>query len=157
MSTHYYSDNVPSVEVVKLTPSAVVPTRAYTSDAGFDLYANEDVFLKLGETTVVSTGISMNIPGGYFGKIEDRSSLASLGIRSGGGVVDSGYTGEIRVVLHNLNNGSDSGYRGRGYSIKKGERIAQLIVQPSVVVRLVQSERLESSERGGNGFGSSGR
>jgi dUTP pyrophosphatase len=157
MSTHYYSDNVPSVEVVKLSATATIPTRAYTSDAGFDLYADEDIFLKLGETTVVSTGISLNIPGGYFGKIEDRSSLASLGIRSGGGVVDSGYTGEIKVVLHNLNNGSDSNYRGRGYSIKKGERIAQLIVQPSAVVRLVQSEKVEFSERAGNGFGSSGR
>jgi dUTP pyrophosphatase len=153
----HYSDNVPSVEVVRLNESAVIPTRAYSSDAGFDLYADEDIFLKLGETTVVSTGISMLIPSGYFGKIEDRSSLAALGIRSGGGVIDSGYNGEVKIVLHNLNNGSASNYRGRGYQVKKGERIAQLIVQPSVVVRLVQSEKLESSERNGNGFGSSGR
>ncbi len=157
MSTHYYSDNVPSVEIVKLDSNAIIPTRAYASDAGFDLYANEDVFLKLGETVVVNTGISLIIPKGYFGKIEDRSSLASLGIRSGGGVVDSGYTGEIKVVLHNLNNGNDLSYRGRGYSIKKGERIAQLIVQSSIVVRLIQAEKVESTDRCNNGFGSSGR
>lgn len=157
MSNHRYSDSVPSVEVVRLNEDATIPTRAYSSDAGFDIYASEDVFLKLGETTTIGTGISLNIPSGYFGKIEDRSSLASLGIRSGGGVVDSGYTGEIRVVLHNLNNGNDSCYKGRGYSIKKGQRIAQLIVQPSVVVRLVQSENIEPTERNNNGFGSSGR
>lgn len=149
--------DIPVVEVSLLTETATVPTRAYTNDAGLDLYASEDVFLKLGETTVVSTGISMAIPGGFFGKIEDRSSLAAMGIRSGGGVVDSGYDGEIKVVLHNLNNASDSTYRGRGYTIKKGERIAQLIVQPTVLVRLVQSEKTERSERGSGGFGSSGR
>ena len=83
--------------------------------------------------------------------------MASAGLRTGAGVVDAGYNGEIKVVLHNLNNKNESSYRGQGYQINKGQRIAQLIVQPVIPVRLTEVEKLSNSERGLNGFGSSGR
>ncbi len=150
-------NDLPVVEVKRLSNTAVVPTSAHGADAGLDLYANEDVFIKIGETGTIRTGVALGIPRGFYGKIEDRSSLALAGIRSGAGVVDAGYNGEIKVVLHNLNNGNESTHLGRGYQIKQGQRIAQLIVQSVVPVRLVEVEALETSERGANGFGSTGR
>lgn len=147
----------PLIEVLKLSDSAKLPSNAHSTDVGLDLYADEDAFIKTGETVTIGTGIAMSIPRGFYGKIEDRSSMASMGIRTGAGVIDAGYNGEIRIVLHNLNNKNDSSYRGLGYEIKKGQKIAQLIVQTVVPVRLAEVEKLEQSERGTNGFGSSGR
>lgn len=147
----------PAVEVKRFSESAIIPTVAHYQDAGFDLYADDDVFIKEGETAVVPTGLGLSIPSGLYGKIEDRSSLASIGLRTGAGIVDSGYAGEIRVVLHNLNNKTDSTYRGQGYLVKKGQRVAQLVIQAVIPVRLVEVEKLETSERGTNGFGSTGR
>ena len=150
-------DARPVIEVKRLSNTSQAPTSSHSGDAGLDLYANEDVFIKTGETATIRTGISLGIPKGFYGKIEDRSSLASTGIRTGAGVVDSGYNGEIKIVLHNLNNKNDSGHLGHGYQIRKGQRIAQLIVQSVIPVRLVEVEALETSERGANGFGSTGR
>jgi dUTP pyrophosphatase len=106
---------------------------------------------------VVPTGIAMNIPNGFYGKIEDRSSLASMGLRTGAGVVDAGYLGELGVVMHNLNNISNSSYRGLGYQVNKGQRIAQIVINPVVPAALVEVEELNNTERGSRGFGSSGR
>lgn len=151
-----YMNQAVSVEIVRLSENAVIPSKAHGSDAGLDLYANDDFFIKVGETGVVTTGISMGIPSGYFGKIEDRSGLAMLGLKTGGGVVDSGYTGEIKIVIHNINNSDSSNYRGRGYQIKKGQRVAQLVIQPTPAIRLLELEYPAKTERGTNGFGSSG-
>ena len=156
MGISFYKDDVPSVEVTRLDKNANLPWR-YSGTAGFDLYALEDVFLKLGETTVVETGISFNIPSGFFGKIENVNRLATLGIIVGSGIIDPEYPGETKVALYNFSNTCASTYKGRGYMVKKGEKIAQLVVQPLVFVRLIQSEKLETTERGENGFGSSGR
>jgi dUTP pyrophosphatase len=147
----------PIVEVMRLSSAATLPTSAHLNDVGLDLYSNEDLFIKTGETAVVGTGIAIGIPNGYYAKIEDRSSMAAAGLRTGAGVVDSGYNGEIKIVLHNLNNTTDFSHKGQGYQIKKGQRIAQLIVQPVIPVRLAEVERLNVSDRGSNGFGSSGR
>lgn len=149
--------NTLTVEILKLSNSATVPSSAHLSDVGLDLYSDEDVFIKTGDTAIVKTGVALGLPFGFYGKIEDRSSMASMGLRTGGGVVDAGYNGEIKVIIHNLNNTNDSTYRGQGYQIKKGQRIAQLVVQPVIPVRLTEVENLQSSERGTNGFGSSGR
>lgn len=157
MSNHHYSDNVPSVEVVRINKNANIPWR-YSGTAGFDLYALEDTFLKLSETTIVQTGISFNIPSGFFGKIENINRLALIGIIASSGVIDPElYAGEVKIAFYNLSNSSNSTYKGRGYMIKKGEKIAQLIVQPISLVRLVQSEKVESSQLNENGFDSSGR
>ena len=144
------------LEVKKLSESAKLPTKAHATDAGWDLYCDEDALIKVGQTAVLKTGVALGIPSGYYGKIEDRSSLASVGLRTGAGVVDSGYNGEIKIVIHNLNNGNDSTHVGQGYQIKKGQKIAQLVVNPVVATRLVEVEALEDSERGEKGFGSSG-
>lgn len=152
-----YYPNVASVEVMRLNANAVIPTRAHGGDAGIDIYASEDVFIRQGETVVVPTGIAMNIPNGFYGKIEDRSSLASMGLRTGAGVVDAGYLGELGVVIHNLNNISNSSYRGLGYQVNKGQRIAQIVINPVVPAALVEVEELNNTERGSRGFGSSGR
>lgn len=146
-----------AVEVLRLSDSATLPSSAHLADVGLDLYSDEEVFIKTGDTAIVKTGVALGLPLGFYGKIEDRSSLASMGLRTGGGVVDAGYNGEIKIIIHNLNNTNDSTYRGQGYQIKKGQRIAQLVVQPVIPVRLMEVESLQSSERGTNGFGSSGR
>lgn len=145
------------VEVKRLSDAATVPTSSYHGDVGLDLYASEDVFIKTGETAIIKTDLAVGIPMGFYGKIEDRSSLAATGIRTGAGVIDAGYTGEVRVVLHNLNNKNNSNYKGQGYEIKKGQRIAQLIIQSVVPIRLLEVQSLDNSDRGNGGFGSSGR
>lgn len=150
-------NNTLVVEVKRLSPNATVPTCSHFGDAGLDLYASEDFFIKTGETAVVKTDLAVGLPVGFYGKVEDRSSLAALGLRTGAGVIDSGYTGEVKIVIHNINNTNDSSYRGQGYQIKKGQRIAQLIVQSVVPVRLVEVQTFDNSERGSNGFGSTGR
>jgi len=146
-----------SIEILRLSENAVLPSKAHGSDAGLDLYADDDFFIKIGETVVVTTGIALKIPPGYFGKIEDRSGLAMAGLRTGGGVVDSGYNGEVKVVIHNFNNSDNSNYRGRGYQIKKGQRIAQMVMQVTPTIRLLEVERFPETDRGIKGFGSSGR
>lgn len=114
-------------------------------DAGWDLVAQHDATVTFGEVTVISTGVTGDIPAGHFGKIEGRSGLAMRhGIYTLGGVVDAGYKGEIKVVL-------STAIKGR-YLIKKGDRIAQLVVSP-----LSSYTPNVSNTREGQGFGSSGR
>lgn len=149
--------SLPILEIKRLSENATIPTSAHLTDVGLDLYASEDSFIKTGQTAVVNTNIAIKIPSGYYGKIEDRSSMAAAGLRTGAGIIDANYTGEIQVVLHNLNNKTESSYQGLGYKINKGQRIAQLIVQPVVPVRLAEVETLDSDGRGTKGFGSSGR
>ena len=120
----------------------------YESDAGWDLESVEDVVIEAnGVAPMIKTGVRVAIPDGYFGLIKERSSMAAKGIFVMGGVIDSGYRGEIMVNLANI-----SGY---DYTIKKGERIAQLIILPCSAV-MVKGE-LPDSNRGENGFGSTGK
>ena len=143
------------LHVKKLTEDAILPTKKHNNDAGFDLYANESMTLRpieidmWGQTVKVKTGISIEIPDGWFGLIRDRSSLGSQGILVLGGVIDSGYRGEIIVCLHNLNN--------KFYEIKKGDKIAQLLLIPVPQVDIVPVDSLSETSRGDKGFGSSGR
>lgn len=144
----------------KLDERAKEPTQGSKQSAGFDLYALEDVFIKKGSTVKVRTGISLDIPNNTFVKIEDRSSLAAKGIRSGAGIVDSDYTGEIIVVLHNLFNYDDfsSVDGGLGYKVNAGDKIAQMILLPVVPTILREVNILDkNTSRGSNGFGSTGR
>lgn len=147
------------VQVYLHEENAIAPTRNKSTDAGLDLYALNDTFIELGSTVVVKTGISINIPQGYVGKIEDRSSLAAKGLRTGAGVVDAGYAGEIGVVIHNLTSqlAADPVLFRRGYQIRRGDKIAQLLLQPVEMPAVEVVGRLWNSERGTNGFGSSGR
>lgn len=144
------------VKFLKLFNTSIAPTRNKETDAGIDLYAIESTFVQVGKTATVRTGVAINIPEGHVGKIEDRSSMASKGLRTGGGVVDSGYSGEVIIVIHNLNNADASHYHGRGYLIERGQKIAQLLIYKVETPELEETDVLWTSERGSNGFGSSG-
>ncbi len=133
-----------------LNESAKLPLFAHKGDAGFDLYSLEDRELRSGERHGFSIGISSEFPAGYFVSIRDRSGLAlRQGIHVLGGVVDSGYRGEWKVILINL--GSEI------YKIKKGERIAQGVVHKLPDVEVVETKELNMTERGEGGFGSTGK
>ncbi len=138
------------VAVRRLRPDAHIPEPAYDGDAGLDLAACDHVALGAGERAVVSTGLAFEIPEGYAGFVQPRSGLAArhgIGIVNSPGLIDSGYRGEIRVVL--LNTG------GETFSVEPGMRIAQLVVVPVAAVRLVEVDELAASDRGIRGFGSS--
>lgn len=152
------------IKVKKLSSFAKIPTRTKESDAGYDLYACQRTFINPMDRLSVSVGISIEIPEGYYGRIAPRSGLALRhGIDVLAGVVDSGYRGELRVVLINLNlpEGQSSlqglfGDKTR-FQIKEGDRIAQLIIEKCHTVNFVESEALSDSDREGAGFGSSGK
>jgi dUTP pyrophosphatase len=129
----------------------VLPTQAYEGDAGLDLAACERVVLEPGERATVSTGVAVAIPSGYAGYVQPRSGLAAdhgITMVNAPGLVDSGYRGELRVILLNTD-------RDEPFEIEPGMRIAQLVVLsvPPVELRLV--DELPASERGERGFGSS--
>jgi dUTP pyrophosphatase len=139
------------VAVRRLRADAVLPSQAYDGDAGLDLTACEEARLEPGERTVVSTGIAVEIPEGYAGFVQPRSGLAArhgLGVVNSPGLIDSGYRGEIRVVLLNTD-------PREPFTVEPGMRIAQLVIAPVASVRLVEVEELQTTERGSRGFGSS--
>ena len=135
----------------RLRPEAVVPERAYAGDAGVDLVACERVELAPGERAVVGTGLAVAIPAGFAGFVQPRSGLAArhgITIVNAPGLVDSGYRGEVRVVLLNTD-------RQEPFVVEPGMRIAQLVVLAVPEVELVEVEELPATERGVRGFGSS--
>jgi len=141
------------VLVTRLDPSVPLPVRAHPGDAGMDLHASEDVVLKPGERASVGTGIAVAIPDGYAGFVVPRSGLAAkhgIGVVNAPGLIDAGYRGEIRVLLINLDP-SDP------FEIRRGERVAQLVIQRVEEASLREVSELPSSARGEGGFGSTGR
>jgi dUTP pyrophosphatase len=139
------------VAVRRLRDDAELPRQAYDGDAGFDLAACESVELEPGARAVVPTGIAVEIPEGYAGFVQPRSGLAArhgIGIVNAPGLIDSGYRGEIRVVLLNTD-------ATESFTVERGARIAQLVIAPVASVRLVEVDELATSERGARGFGSS--
>lgn len=148
-----------TIQVLLRDERAIAPSRNKSTDAGLDLYSIEDKFIEIGTTAVIRTGISVNVPEGMVGKIEDRSSLAAKGLRTGAGVIDTGYSGEVGVVLHNLTSQltSDPVLHRKGYQIRKGDKIAQLLVYNVETPTVEVVGNSWESERGAGGFGSSGR
>jgi len=135
----------------RLRDDAVLPERAYAGDAGLDLAACERVELAAGERATVPTGLAVAIPEGFAGFVQPRSGLAArhgLTVVNSPGLVDSGYRGELRVVLLNTD-------RSEPFVVEPGMRIAQLVVLPVPELELVEVEELPESERGVRGFGSS--
>lgn len=135
----------------KLRDDAVVPARAYDGDAGLDLTACERVVLEPGERAMVGTGLAVAIPEGYAGFVQPRSGLAArhgITIVNTPGLVDSGYRGELRIILLNTDTRET-------FVVEPGMRIAQLTVVPVASVEPVEVEELPESERGVRGFGSS--
>ncbi len=141
-----------SVPVMPLSNSFVLPSNAYDGDAGLDLHSCQKLTLKPFERAAVSCGLALAIPEGYAGLVVPRSGLAvrhGISVVNAPGLIDSGYRGEIKVILVNLDP-HDS------FDIHIGDRIAQLVIVqvPSVTLPIV--ERLPESSRGNGGFGSSG-
>ena len=138
--------------VQRLRDDAVVPERAYAGDAGLDLSACERVELGPGDRAVVHTGLAVAIPEGYAGFVQPRSGLADrhgISIVNSPGLIDSGYRGEVKVILLNTD-------RSEPFIVEYGMRIAQLVVLPVPDVELIEMDELPTTERGVRGHGSSG-
>ncbi len=145
-----------NVKIKKLSENATVPTYGTPYAAGADLYAclEESVSIKPLETKMIGTGIAMEIPEGYVGLVFARSGLAckkGLAPANKVGVIDSDYRGEIKVALHN-HNGS-----GEALLVESGERIAQIAIVPYLKAEFEIADELEETNRGENGFGSTGK
>jgi dUTP pyrophosphatase len=142
------------LKLVKIRPEAIIPSYAHNIDAGADLYACEDVTIYPGERHAVRTGIAIDIPAGYAGLIHPRSGLAAgkgLTVLNAPGTIDPGFHGEIKVIIYNADVYLPA-------EIKKGDRIAQLILQKVEYVDFeIVDEFTNDTERGTAGFGSSGR
>lgn len=138
------------LKIKKLNSEAVIPKYATENDAGMDLYALESSEISPLERVQISTGIAMEIPEGFVGLVWDKSGLShKFGLKVLGGVIDSGYRGEIKVGLINL--GKEK------YTFEKGHKIAQLLIQPIAKAELVEVSDLSDSARGEGGFGSTGK
>lgn len=138
-----------TLKVKKLRSSGKLPSRSNTHDAGLDLYAAEDVAYKPGEVVIVPTHIAVAVAPGYVGLVRDRSSVSKTQLKVTAGVIDAGYTGEVCVALLNLSNEHGC--------VRAGSKIAQLLVLPVALPKVVEVESLEDSERGAKGWGSSGQ
>lgn len=138
------------VPIALIDVSATVPEQARQWDAGYDLFSTSaKTIIEPGDRAGFNTGVAVAIPDGYVGYVKPRSGLAAnYGIDVLAGVIDSGYRGEVRVIL--LNTGKVPA------DIGNGDKIAQLVVQPVASVQFTVVEALEDSERGDGGFGSTG-
>lgn len=139
--------------VAKLKDEALLPTRAHEGDAGLDLYACEAAHIGPGERWSVGTGVGVEIPEGHAGLVLPRSGLArdhGIGLVNAPGLIDSGYRGELRVLLLNTD-------PAETFRVEPGERIAQLLITPIATPEPVETASLSESVRGAGGFGSSGR
>ena len=135
-----------------LDDGATAPTRAHDTDAGLDLYAFHPADIPPGGRQLVSTGVHVAVPPGYVGMICPRSGLAhkhGLTVLNAPGIIDAGYTGEIKVNLHNTD--------CMAQYVDFGDRIAQLVITPTPDARLEQVDTLDATERGDNGHGSTGQ
>ena len=143
-----------TIKIKKLNDNATIPTRSHSTDAGLDLYASESEWVD--EGTLISTGIAVDIPPGFEGTIRPRSGLTSrTGLRVQLGTVDSGYIGELKVIADYIPNEIDG---DQTYAVTTGDKIAQLVISPieTPIVEVVDEFDSES-ERGENGFGSTGK
>jgi dUTP pyrophosphatase len=139
--------------ITKLEDEAVLPTRAHKGDAGLDLYSSEAACLGPGQRSSIGTGVAVEIPEGHAGQVLPRSGLArehGIALVNSPGLIDSGYRGELRVLLLNTD-------PNEPFSIEVGDRIAQLVIAPIALAEPVEVDRLTESARGNGGFGSSGR
>jgi len=134
---------------ITLDEGAVMPQRAHKQDAGLDLFSREDRAILDGDSAVFDTGVHIELPPGTFGQLFSKSGLnVNYNIVSCGGTIDEGYTGSIHVKLYNLGK--------KPYMIRKGQKICQLVIMPCLRPDLEIVEKLEDTERGEKGFGSSG-
>ena len=137
--------------IQRLRDDAVVPAQAYAGDAGLDLAACDRVEIGPGERALVGTGLAVAIPEGFAGFVQPRSGLAAehgITVLNTPGLIDAGYRGEVRVILHNSDTATP-------FVVEPGMRIAQLVVVPLAEIEPIEVDELPASERGVRGFGSS--
>ena len=138
------------LKVKRLTETARIPEKAHPGDLGYDVFADEDKWIEPGGYKLVSTGVSVfNATYKYGFIIKDRSSVAMKGLFTHAGVIDAGYTGEIKVLFHN--NSSTA------IKVEQGDKMAQLVPHPVVNFELEEVDELFETKRGKNGFGSTGK
>jgi dUTP pyrophosphatase len=140
------------ISIRRLDPELPLPSYAHPGDAGADLYAREDVTLAPGERRLVPTGIALALPEGYVALVHPRSGLAhraGLSIVNAPGTIDAGYRGEVQVCLVNLDPATP-------IELRRGDRIAQLVIQQFETATFVEADDLPDSSRGAGGYGSTG-
>ena len=144
------SPQQPVLKVKRLTETAQLPTRGSDKSAGLDLYASEDTYVHPGKRNIIKTGLAVVIEDGHYGRVAPRSGLAlKSGIDVLGGVIDSDYRGELGVMLLNTDY--------KTFSVKRGDRIAQLIIEKIAIPKVVEIDDLDETNRGAGGFGSTGQ
>ena len=159
----------------KLSDTAITPRKANYNDAGFDLYADEDVTLAYGETKAVATNIALELPDGYMADVRPRSGLTrDTALRVQYGTVDAGYRGGIGIICENADHHTNSFNVSDGFlqvrlpeiigveietdiEIKRGDKIAQLVIQKIPDIELIETNELNETARGAGGFGSTGK
>ena len=138
------------LKIKKLHKDAIIPKHAHYNDAGMDLFAIDSFEMSPNERKSIPVGIAIEIPDGYVGLIWDKSGLShKYGLKTFGGVIDSGYRGEICVGLMNLSNES--------FKFEKGHKIAQLLIQKVESIEFEEVKELNNTSRGQEGFGSTGK
>lgn len=134
---------------IMLDEGAKMPTRAHPWDAGLDLYAREDAYIRVNNSFLFDTGVHVEIPEGYVGLIKSKSGLNVKHGLTSEGVIDAHYTGSIKVKLYN--------HGGSKYEVKAGDKISQLVILPCLLPELELVDSLEETDRCDGGFGSTGR
>ncbi len=137
------------LKVKRIDKDSKLPRYGHKGDAGLDLFSAIDCILEPGEVKAIPTGIKVSLPQGYAGLIWDKSGISLKGVHRLAGVIDAGYRGEIAVVMANM--GKES------FAVRKGMKIAQMLVQPVEEVEVLEVEELDETLRGEGGFGSTGK
>lgn len=137
------------IKIKKLNPDAIIPSYAHKGDAGLDIFSIENKVIKSGERKVIGTGISVEFEEGYVALVWDKSGLAgNEGLKTMGGVIDNNYRGEYKIIIYNTSE--------KDYEVKKGQKIAQILIQKVINAEIEEVESLSETERGKGGFGSTG-
>jgi dUTP pyrophosphatase len=154
LQLHYVEQSIEqptyNIDFIRLNQTAKTPTKSRLEDGGWDLYANESVNLEFCVPTLIKTGIAFGHPKSIHGLIWDRSSMGKKGVHVLGGLIDNPYTGEIGVLLINLNKNNPN------QSISIGDKITQIVFTQLPITHLIEKEQLQETNRGNLGFGSSG-
>lgn len=140
------------IKIMKIDKDLETPTRAYEDDAGLDLLSAITVVIKPGHRVLIPSGVAVEIPVGYAGFVQPRSGLAidhGIGLVNSPGLIDSSYRGEIKVIMINMD-------PRESFRIKRGDKIAQLVIKKIETPKVLVVDSLNKSDRGTNGFGSSG-
>jgi len=137
------------LKVKKIQKDVKLPRYGHKGDAGLDLFSSVDFVLAEGQVEAIPTGINIAVPEGYVGLIWDKSGVSLRGVHRLAGVIDSGYRGEVKVVMVNLSH--------KPFVIDRGTKIAQMLVQPITKVDVVEVNDLDETSRGEGGFGSTGK